>query len=160
MIRAVVAEAKMSDPEAESYLIDVILKRRDKVVNYWISRTNPLDRFEVKKASTAWQLSFDNAAIRVGAAQSGATYRARWSALDNLADKEEPIGEEVELDGARAVVPAAAWGPPDDVGYRYAVAAIRTLHPDFPHWSEPVLVSLRDRKGEVDVVGIERPRMR
>ncbi len=158
MIRAVVAEAQMSDPEAEAYLIEVILKRRDKVVNYWISRTNPLDRFEIQTAGTGWQLSFDNAAIRVGAALPGATYRALWSALDNLAGKESPIGEEVELDGARATVTQAAWGPTDDVGYRYTVAGIRTLHPDFSHWSEPVKVTLRDRQGEVDVVGIERPR--
>ncbi len=74
--------------------------------------------------------------------------------LDNLAGTEKPIGEEVELDGARATVPQAAWGPTDDVGYRYAVAGVRTLHPDFSHWSEPVRVTLRDRQGEVDVVGI------
>ena len=35
---------------------------------------------------------------------------------------------------------------------------IRTVHPDFPLWSAPVQVTLRDRAGEVDVVGIDRPR--
>jgi len=65
MIRAIVAKAQMSDPEAEAYLTGVILKRRDKVVNYWITRTNPLDRFEVKSACDGLELSFDNAAIRV-----------------------------------------------------------------------------------------------
>ncbi len=94
----------------------------------------------------------------MGAAQQGATYRVRWSALDNLSGQETPAGDEVELAEARAPVPEAAWGPADDVGDRYAVAAIRTLHPDFPHWREPVVVSLRDRTGEVNVVGIERPR--
>ena len=44
------------------------------------------------------------------------------------------------------------------VGDRYAVATISTRHPDFPNWREPVVVSLRDRAGEVEVVGIERPR--
>ena len=57
-----------------------------------------------------------------------------------------------------ASIPEQAWGPADDVGYRYVVAAIRTMHPDHPLWEEPVLVTLRDRNGELDVVGIERPR--
>ena len=35
-----------------------------------------------------------------------------------------------------------------------ASRAIRTLHPEFPHWSEPALVTLRDRAGDVDVVGM------
>ena len=48
MIRAIVAESRISDPEAVAYLTDVIITRRNKVVNYWISRTNPLDRFEVQ----------------------------------------------------------------------------------------------------------------
>ncbi len=158
MIRAIVAKAKMSDPEAEAYLTGVILKRRDKVVKYWIARTNPLDRFEAQSAGGRLELSFDNAAIRVGAAGPGATYRVRWSALDNLKNQEQPVGEQIELEGARATVPDDAWGPRDDVGDRYAVASIRTFHPNFPHWKAPVKVTLRDRGGEVDVAGIERPR--
>ncbi|MEE9534650.1 MAG: hypothetical protein V3W06_09525 [Acidimicrobiia bacterium] len=160
LIRAIVAEGQISDPQAAAYLTDVIITRRDKVVNYWISRTNPLDRFEVDGiAGTGPELTFENAAIRVGAAQQGATYRVRWSALNNLSGQETPAGSRLSsLAETRAPVPDAAWGPADDVGDRYAVAAIHTLHPDFPHWREPVVVSLRDRTGEVNVVGIERPR--
>ena len=158
LIHAIVGTAKMSDPEAEAYLTDTIIQRRDKVVRYWITRVNPLDEFEVDGlVDTGLHLSFDNAAIRVGAAPQGATYRVRWSALDNLAGQEQPVGDEIDLREPRATVPKAAWGPPDDVGYRYAVAAIHTLHPDFPHWKKPVLVTLRDRAGQVDLVGIERP---
>ena len=160
MLRAIVAESRISDPEAAAYLTDVIITRRNKVVNYWISRTNPLDRFEVHRlAGTGLELTFENAAMRVGAAQQGATYRVRWSALDNLSGQETPAGSRLSsLAETRAPVSEATWGPADDVGDRYAVAAIQTLHPDFPHWREPVVVSLRDRAGEVNVVGIERPR--
>ena len=66
--------------------------------------------------------------------------------------------EEVELDDTRATVSEAAWGPTDDVGDRYAVAALTTFHPDFQHWEQPVIVTLRDRVGTLEVVGIERPR--
>ena len=158
MIRATVATAKISDPETAAYLTDVLITRRDKVVQYWIRRTNPLDRVEVQRdANPGWTLSFDNAAIRVGAAAPGASYRVRWSALDNLSGQERPTDEAVELDEARTTVPDAAWGPADDVGDRYAVAAIATLHSEFSHWEQPVVVTLRDRAGDVSVVGIERP---
>ena len=35
---------------------------------------------------------------------------------------------------------------------------IRTLQPDFDHWAAPVQVTIRDHDGNVDIVGIERPR--
>lgn len=159
MIRAIVAESRISDPEAATYLTDVMITRRDKVVSYWISRTNPLDRFEVQsRAGAGLQLTFDNAAIRVGAARQGDRYRVHWSALDNLSGQQRPVGEVVDRDETGTTVPDAAWGPPDDVGDRYAVAAIHTVHTDYPHWNEPVVVTLRDRAGDVRVVGIERPR--
>ncbi len=158
MIRAIVAAGKISDPEAAAYLTQVLTERRDKVVRYWISRTNPLDSFDVqRRADSQLQLTFDNAAVRLGAAPQGARYVVRWSALDNLLGQERPWGR-VDLEGARAGVPHASWGPVDDVGDRYTVAAIRTVHADYPHWNEPVVVTLRDRAGDVRVVGIERPR--
>ena len=155
-IRAIVRTGELSDPKAERYLGDVIIKRRDKVVSYWITRTNPLDRFAVQMESGCATLSFDNAAVRLSAAQPAAGYKVRWKALDNLARTTVPAGDEVTIDGMRAAVPAAAWGRTDDTGARYAVAAIRTEHATFPSWNRPVEVTLRDRGGVVDVVGIAR----
>ena len=157
MIEAMVATGELSDPAAARYLADVIIKRRDKVVSYWITRTNPLDRFAVEPAIGGALLTFDNAAVRVKAAQPAASYKLRWKALDNLARTARSVGDEVALDGTCAMVPAAAWGPTDDTGARYAVAAIRTEHSSFPAWNRPVEVTLRDRGGVVDVVGISRP---
>jgi hypothetical protein len=157
MIEAIVATGELSDPAAARYLTDVIIKRRDKVVSYWITRTNPLDRFALERAAGGTLFTFDNAAVRLQAAQPAASYRLRWKALDNLARNARPVGDEEALDGMRAMVPAAAWGPMDDTGARYAVAAIRTEHATFPAWSRPVEVTLRDRGGVIDVVGIVRP---
>ena len=156
IIRAIVGRGKISDPEAEALLIDALIKRRDKCVNYWISRTNPLDRFKVD--GSGQEVTFDNAAIRVGTAQSGATYKVQWSALNNLKNEEQPLGGEIEVNEMRLAVPQSAWGPKDDVNYRYAVAHIRTFHPDYPHWQEPLVLTLRDKGGKYDVVGIEGPR--
>ncbi|MEC4680372.1 MAG: hypothetical protein VST67_06690, partial [Nitrospirota bacterium] len=44
-IRAIVAEAKMSDKRAEAYLIRTMIERRDKVGRHWFERMNPLDKF-------------------------------------------------------------------------------------------------------------------
>ena len=54
-------------------------------------------------------------------------------------------------------IPPDVWGPADRVGFRYAVATISTSHPAFPHWIKPVVVTVRNRNGLLDVVGIERP---
>jgi hypothetical protein len=157
MIEAIVKTGELSDPAAARYLTDVIIKRRDKVVSYWITRTNPLDRFAVRSEAGGTRLSFDNAAVRLQAAEPNASYKLRWKALDNLARSARPVGDEVALDGMHAIVPAAAWGPADDTGARYAVASIRTEHATFPAWNRPVDVTLRDRGGVVDVVGVARP---
>ncbi len=159
LIRAIVAEGQISDPEAAAFLAEAMIRRRDKVVHYWISHTNPLDRLAVRHtANPGHELTFDNAAVRVGAAGQAGRYAVRWSALDNLTGQTRPAGEVVELQEAHVRIPEGAWGRADDVGDRYAAAAIQTLHPDFPHWTEPVLVTLRNRRDEVDVVGIQRPR--
>ena len=115
-----------------------------------------LDRFEVNGGGQ--EVIFDNAAIRVGTPQRGATYKVQWSALNNLKNEEQPVGGEIEVNEMRLAVPQSAWGPKDDVNYRYAVARIRTFHPDYPHWQEPLVLTLRDKGEKYDVVGIERPR--
>jgi hypothetical protein len=50
-----------------------------------------------------------------------------------------------------------ALGPADASGSRYAVATIRTHHAAFPEWQAPIVVTVRERRGSFDVVGIERP---
>ena len=156
MIEAIVATGELSDPAAARYLTDVIIKRRDKVVSYWITRTNPLDRFAVEPA-IGGTLTFDNAAIRLRAAQPAASYKVRgwrsttWRApLDRLATKWRST--------ARAPWCRPLRGdPPTTRAPADAVAAIRTEHATFPAWNRPVEVTLRDRGGVIDVVGITRP---
>jgi hypothetical protein len=157
MIHAIVATGQLSNPKAAQYLEDVIIRRRDKVVAYWMTRTNPLDTFVVTSRADGATLTFDNAAVRLRVAQAGATYKVRWNTFDNLARASQKVGDEVTAAGMSTVVPAAAWGPMDDCGARYAVASIRTEDPSFPSWNRAVQVTLRSRNGAVDVVGIVRP---
>ena len=158
MIRAIVGTGELSDAEAAKYLSDVIIRRRNKVVAYWLTQTNPLDRFAIERSVAGVELIFDNAAARLGLASPATQrYRTQWSALDNMSGARRAIGSEVASRVARVQVPADAWGPRDDAGFRYAVAEIETVDPRFPHWTRPVLVTIRNRAGALDIVGIERP---
>ncbi len=156
VLRAVVATAGISDPRAERYLLETLIARRDKCLRYWIARTNPLDRFSISEDGD--EVTFDNAAVRTGAAQGDVAYQVQWARLDNLANQETPVGDEIRLSAAMAKVPQDAWGPRDDAGNRYAVARIRSLQPANPQWAKPLVLTLRDKAGVYDVVGIDRPR--
>jgi len=155
MIQAIVEDARLSNHDASGYLADVIIRRRDKVVRWGITQTNPLDRFEVR-AGAVPELTFDNAATRLGIVDSRPRYQVQWSALDNRTGKLQVAGDPIASTDRRFMVPDAAWGPADGDGTRYAVASIATLDPIFTHWAAPVDVTIRDRDGLLDVVGIDR----
>ena len=159
MIKAIVETGELSDPDAARYLTDVVIKRRDKVVAYWIAQTNPLDRFSIERAATpdSADLHFDNAAVRVGVEPTPAIYKVRWSTLDNATGLQRVVGGEITTEHGRLAIPDEAWGTTDRDGARYAVAAISTVHPAHPQWSRPVIVTVRDRRNAIEVVGIERP---
>jgi hypothetical protein len=156
MIRAIVETGELSNPLAARVLGDIIIKRRDKVVAYWLTRTNPVDRFRIDAGAAAPRLVFDNAAVRQQLIDPVAIYNVRWYSLDNLTGAEAPVGAEMSSAIPAATVPADAWGPADPNGARYAVARIETVHHRFAHWQMPVVVTIRDRHGVRDVVGVER----
>jgi hypothetical protein len=157
MIRAIVDTGRLSNPAAARFLTDAIITRRDKVVAYWIAQTNPLDEFTIRLKAGEIELAFDNAAVRLRVATPEARYQIRWSAFDNETGTERGLENSRETADPSAPIPDAAWGLADATGDRYAMASIRTLHPKFPHWSSPVTVTVRNRNGTLDVVGIERP---
>lgn len=158
MLRGILDEARLRNPEARAYLEATLQQRLDESVDYWLTRTNPLDRFRVQGDPADAVLIWDNAAVRHGAVGPGDGYLVEWAALDNLADRERIVTDAPRrTTEPESAVPADAWGPPDDVGYRYAVARIGVDRAGYPHWREPVTVTVRDRDGRLDVVGISRP---
>jgi hypothetical protein len=156
MIRAIVAAAKLSNAPAAEQLARVIIERRDKVVRHWIAGVNPLDRFEVRGGSDGPLLLFDNAAVRHGVVAPGESYQTSWSTFDNITGVETPATEVEEYSEPVSRIPVSAFGPADRSGARYIVATIRTVNPAYPQWLKPIKVTLRDRGGVVDVVGIDR----
>lgn len=63
-IRAIVETAQISNPDAEEYLIQVLLKRQEKIGRYWFSKVNPLDKFEVQRNDNTFTLSFSDLAVK------------------------------------------------------------------------------------------------
>jgi hypothetical protein len=47
-LRAIVETGRISNPEAEEHLVDILRERRDKIGRYWFDRINPLDRFSIE----------------------------------------------------------------------------------------------------------------
>jgi hypothetical protein len=156
MIRGVVEEARLANPDAARYLANVIIKRRDKTVRWGISGTNPLDRFEIRNGR-ATELAFDNAAVRLRIVQQQPEYQIEWAPFDNNAGTVGARRAPLNTVESHVVIPPDVWGPSDAAGFRYAVAEISTIQRAFPHWIEPVVITIRNRNGSVDVVGIDRP---
>lgn len=76
-LRRIVETGDISNPEAEDYLVQTLMERRDKIGRYWFDRINPLDHFEVQDAPVAAgagtgrvgpQLAFEDLAVTTGLA--------------------------------------------------------------------------------------------
>jgi hypothetical protein len=97
-IRALVATGDYLSVEAERYLADTLIERRDKIVSYYFAQVNPLDEFEVE----AGTLSFRN----LGAAPPGA-YLYEWFIFDNETSTLETLGIRGERPDPRVEIPRA-----------------------------------------------------
>lgn len=47
-IRAIVDEARYSNPEAKEYMIKTLIERRNKIGNYWFNQVTPIDDFSIE----------------------------------------------------------------------------------------------------------------
>ena len=64
-IRTAVAQGEYSNKEAEKYLADRIIQRRDIVGRYWFDRMNPVDKFRVNPAGQGkFVLCFEDLAVK------------------------------------------------------------------------------------------------
>jgi hypothetical protein len=121
-----------------------------------VTATNPVDRFAIEPGPEP-ALTFDNIAARLGLAGGEIRYTVRWASFDNRTAERLNERTPTVAGRLRAPIPSDIWGPPDPAGIRYAVAAISTVTPQFGHWAAPVRVTIRNRGGTLDVVGIDRP---
>ncbi len=132
-IRAIVATGQYTDKEAENWLVECLIKRRDKIGQVYFSRVLPLDNFAVRHARLGWE----DLGVKHGFT-SNRSYDVRWARWDN------------EREQAQVIPRAIGAALPNDDG-AYLRATIEAGHP-----KQTVAVYLRRTATGHEVVGIDR----
>lgn len=150
MLREVVKVGQYSDPAAERHLADVLIQRRDKIGQAFLSVVNPLVNFRLE--SDGW-CSFENVAVDSKVAEPPAGgYQARWWRFDNLTGDRQPVGSEVRFIGTRIRMPADLKIP--DGGY--LGVEVVALDPTHTAWASPISAYFRKSESGWKTVGLER----
>ncbi len=150
LIRAAVKSARFTDPEADAYLAQTLITRRDKVLQHWLTGVLPLANFELAEDGT---LTFTNVAVDSHAAQAATEYRARWFTCDNLAGTVTPIGDESAISGLSAEAPRTLLARNSDL----LMVELRGIHPRYAAWASPVEVYFRRQPQHTwELVGVDR----
>jgi len=147
-IRAVVAKAQYSDPAATEYMSSVLIKRRDKVVAAWLTGVNPIVE---PRLDASGALTFENAAVTAGVATPPTAYAFTWSRFDNDTSADIGPAEQARSTQPRTTAPASILQ-----GVDFVSVAIRTTHPDFPRWEQPVKIHFRRSSEAWEAVGLDR----
>ena len=147
MIRAVVHTAEFSNPEAEKYLADVLIQRRDKIKSIYLTQVNPI----VNPRLDAKGLTFENAAVAGGVAQGEVAYRASWMLFDNATNTTKPLSE---AKSATTTIEVPS-GLPTTSGSFVAVD-IAADSDGYPTWKQPVRAYFRRGVEGWSLVGFER----
>ena len=140
-VRAAVATGELGNAESERYLVDTLIRRRDKTAAHYFARTNPLTWFAVADGV----LRFRNLGQEAGIGRAEA-YDVEWSEFDNATGRLVPI---------ESIVSVSVSVPVPDRKAAYLSARIRTRSATCPAWARPVTVYLRRGAGW-EVVGIDR----
>ena len=148
LIRAAVQTGKFSDPNAEKYLADVLIKRRDKIASIYLNAINPVVS---PRLDASGRLTFENAAVAAGVASGPATYRASWSRFDNATGATQTIFDTQ----SQTTMMEAPAGLPTTPGSFVAVN-ISIESAGHPSWQRPIRTYFRRGSDGWTLVGLER----
>ena len=148
MIRAIVKTGEFSEPGAEQYLGDVLIKRRDKIGKAYLTRLVPVVSPALDAAGV---LTFGNVAARHALATEPRAWKATWFVFDNATGASTPMGD-VSGTTPRLAAPAAL---PSTLG-AYLRIDVSADHPDHPRWATPVRTYFRREASGWKLVGLER----
>ena len=148
LIRAIVKTGQFSDPAAEKLLADVLIRRRDRIGEVYLTGINPLMNFSLDHSGV---LTFENAAVKSGVAKAPASYAASWSEFDNTTGAMRPLGE---TKGSGESVPAVS-SLPVTLG-TFVTVEVRAVDPPHSSWTKPVRTTFRRMESGWKLVGLER----
>ncbi len=149
-LQTIVENAQYSDAKIAKYFLDVLIQRQLKCGRTGINAVNPLDDFRVVNEA----LEFTNLSEKYGFSESGTNYRIGWHVFNNDDGSVESLRAPLTQSETRLALPRSEYGGSQT--NLFLLAEIESLHDDFPHWAEPVRVTLRPGTEGYDVVGIQR----
>lgn len=133
-IRAAVRAGQLTDPKAEAWLVECLIKRRDKIGRAYLTKVLPLDRFRIENGS----LEFDELRAQGASAPS---YSIRWF-------RSKPNEVDTSISGATGkALPISLRGLAKD---EVLVAHIYSAD------SRSIRVYIRNFEDKPQVVGLER----
>jgi len=138
-IRTIVKTGQISDPAAEEYLVNCLIKRRDRIGKTFFAKVLPLDLFAVREG----ELVFEDLAKKHGLEATG-PLKVSWSRFDNETEQKTPLTGQSGF-----AIPVEAT--PSSATAYYAADISRE-----GDVRRTITVYLRLRRGQPDVVGIER----
>ena len=146
-IRAIMQTGQFSDPHTAQVIGDIMIKRRDKILQAYLPAVNPI----VSPKFDGSRLTFENAALAADVARAPEAYHAAWQHFDNATGTTRPIAE------THSATPTldAPSGIPSAVG-AYLEIDIRADSKDHPAWSRPVRTFFRRETAGWKLVGLQR----
>jgi hypothetical protein len=148
LIRAIVKTGQYSDPSAEEHLAEVLIKRRNKIGQVYLTRLIPLINFSLDATGV---LTFENAAAKAGVAKVAPSYVASWSTFDNHTSATSPLGE-TKSSSDRIEAPGGLPTAPGS----FILAEVRASDGPDVSWKNPVRVYFRRLDQGWKLVGVER----
>jgi hypothetical protein len=138
-IRAIAKTGQYSDPDAEKYVADCLIARRNKIGQAFFAKVLPLDLFAVEEG----RLAFIDVAKKQGM-DAAHPLAVAWSHFDNETENKTPLLGENSF-----AIPNDALG---GNGTKFYAADI-SRNGDA---KQTITVYLRCRDGQAEVVGVER----
>jgi hypothetical protein len=149
-IGAVVRKAQYSDPRATDYMTATLIMRRDKVLRTWLNVVNPVTD---PVLSPDGRLTFANAATAARVADAPESYTLQWFRFDNIARRQEPVGDASTVSTAAADAPAALLSGDAGAYIGVTITARHTMH---TAWAKPATFYFRRSPSGWTWVGAER----
>ena len=148
MIGAAVKSGHYSDPNAERYLTETLIKRRDAIGRAFLPAVNPVGEATLDASGT---LRFTNAAVVYGCAPAPAAYTTTWSTFDNATGEAQPIGTR-EGPALGIVAP----GPLPTTPGAFVQVEVSATDAAHPAWASPVRLHFRRDQAAWTLVGLDR----
>jgi hypothetical protein len=147
MIRAIIHTGEFTDPAAEKAIADIMIKRRDKILQAYLPAVNPI----VTPRLEDNHLSFENAAVEADVAKAPAGYRASWFLFDNATGDIRPLSNTIS---ATTTIDAPRGLPTSmDSFIMVEIAADGT---EYDTWRRPIRTYFRLGSNGWKLVGLER----